>query len=181
MHDACFLKGDAEMVNEEEVLKLVDHDRITEPLHEIIDLGALDDPILGGNDSVFTLGAIGGHTHVAAGGSFVTPVDAAESFDLFKIQDEESMDTLDHSKEPPVDWEPGPEDEVDVEEIARGKWEDLHDGLGIVIADLESSLDDPVRMYLREIGRVPLLSAEEEVRLAQRMERGRNERLKLMP
>jgi RNA polymerase primary sigma factor len=58
------------------------------------------------------------------------------------------------------------------------KWDDLQDGLGIVVADLESSLDDPVRMYLREIGRVPLLTAEEEVRLAQRMERGKAERLK---
>jgi RNA polymerase primary sigma factor len=36
-------------------------------------------------------------------------------------------------------------------------------------------------MYLREIGRVPLLSAEEEVRLAQRMERGKAERLKINP
>jgi len=167
------------MVNEEEVLKLVDHDRMnTEPLHGLFDVGTLDDALLNGTDSVFTLGAIGGHTHAATGGSFVTPVDTTESFDLFKIQDEESMDTLDPSKEPPVDWEPGPEDEVDVEEIARGKWDDLHDGLGIVIADLESSLDDPVRMYLREIGRVPLLSAEEEVRLARRMERGRWEQLK---
>ncbi len=33
-------------------------------------------------------------------------------------------------------------------------------------------IDDPVRMYLKEIGRVPLLSAEEEVELAQRMEQG---------
>ena len=46
------------------------------------------------------------------------------------------------------------------------------------MADIESSLDDPVRMYLREIGRVPLLSAEEEVRLARRMERGRCEQNK---
>jgi len=37
------------------------------------------------------------------------------------------------------------------------------DGIGI---------DDPVRMYLKEIGKVPLLSAEEEVDLAQRMEKG---------
>jgi len=34
------------------------------------------------------------------------------------------------------------------------------------------SIDDPVRMYLKEIGKVPLLSAEEEIELAQRMENG---------
>lgn len=46
------------------------------------------------------------------------------------------------------------------------------------LPDMESSLDDSLHMYLREIGRAPLLTAAEEVRLAQIMERGKMERLR---
>lgn len=51
------------------------------------------------------------------------------------------------------------EDEVEVEKI------DLSVPEGV-------SVEDPVRMYLKEIGKVPLLSADEEIALAQNMEDG---------
>ena len=51
------------------------------------------------------------------------------------------------------------EDEVDVEKIDLS----VPDGI---------SIEDPVRMYLKEIGKVPLLSADEEVELARRMADG---------
>jgi len=166
------------MVNrEQEVMDRVHDGRgtvTTEPLRDVFTLDPFDESMLSNTDGVFDIETVGHHTHPSDGGSLVTSIDENETFDLFKLQDEEPMDALDPTKEPPADWEPGPDDVV----LTDPKWDDLQDGLGIVVADLESSLDDPVRMYLREIGRVPLLTAEEEVRLAQRMERGKAERLK---
>ncbi len=51
-------------------------------------------------------------------------------------------------------------------------------GESAYIAEPFSDLDDSLHMYLREIGRAPLLTAAEEVRLAQWMERGKQERLR---
>ena len=51
------------------------------------------------------------------------------------------------------------EDDVDMEKIDLS----VPDGI---------SIEDPVRMYLKEIGKVPLLSADEEVELAKRMAEG---------
>ena len=63
------------------------------------------------------------------------------------------------------------EEEIDEEQFLSDDEEVEVENIDLSVPD-GVSIEDPVRMYLKEIGKVPLLSAEEEITLAQQMEAG---------
>ncbi len=84
---------------------------------------------------------------------------------ILEVLEQNNVDVLRITEEDDIDDEEiilTEEDEVDVENIDLS----VPDGV---------SIEDPVRMYLKEIGKVSLLSAEEEIELAKRMELGDQE------
>jgi RNA polymerase primary sigma factor len=73
---------------------------------------------------------------------------------------------------------------IEVGQAREDDADDLSDMEGDVVEDenfdlSQIEIDDSISLYLKEIGRVPLLTAEEEVSLAKRMEKGREARKKL--
>lgn len=120
--------------------------------------------------------------------------DIIEALDKFEIDDQEVENFYDWLSEANITVV----DEEDIEEFAMASDDDLLSGDDIEIdgedddtdiSDISllsdsaltySKVNDPVKMYLKDIGRVELLSADEEIEIAKRIENGDEEAKKIL-
>ncbi|MCR4596129.1 MAG: RNA polymerase sigma factor RpoD [Lachnospiraceae bacterium] len=129
-----------------------------EKLNELIELGKKKKNVLELNEIADFLSEVNLDDEQL---SHVMDVLAQHEIDILSMSDtdedidDDEMDDLDEDSE--IE-----EEEVDLDNIE-----------GFIPEGV--SLEDPVRMYLKEIGKVPLLSADEEIELAQLMEQGGEE------
>jgi len=114
--------------------------------------------------------------------TYSTIADVLESTELDKGQMDDIYDTL---MTKGIEIVSETEEDFDLILAEEGHEHDLTEDPDVVMDDASDddledipkgiAVDDPVRMYLKEIGKVPLLSADEEIELAKRMEAGDEE------
>jgi RNA polymerase primary sigma factor len=101
----------------------------------------------------------------------LTYEEIAERMNGFDIESEQMDEYYEYLGEQGIELIGDSDEDPNIHQLEKEEEFDLND----LSVPPGVKINDPVRMYLKEIGRVDLLSAEEEIKLAQRIEQGDEE------